>query len=406
MFRPRKNRRKPQYGGKASRPKPRGRRRPPAQDGPVRLQKALADAGIGSRRQCEEMILEGRVEVDGQVVAELGTRVDPANQEIRVDGEVLKRPKRVYYLVNKPLGVISSSRDPAGRMRVIDLAPGNHRLFTVGRLDQSSEGLILVTNDGPLCDLLTHPRYGVEKTYLAEVAGSPTPEALEKLRRGVHLAEGYAHAKKVFVRRSHKQSSLLEIVLDEGRNREVRRLLARIGHKVMKLKRIAIGPIRLGNLKPGEHRPLKAEEVEELYRIAREGRREQKKAERRKPAAAAPPAHADQEEPFAEESVPLVRPLIDHSIPDDDELEGELIGLDETGDEDFDEEEERAAVDLSPIRPRKSDAPVTGTVIGGHAKKSEKRPRKPRRGKGFRDKKAHGKKRSPSKQRGNQSRGR
>lgn len=404
MFRPRKKqRRKPQYGGKSSRPKHRGRRRAPAQEGPVRLQKALADAGVGSRRQCEEMILEGRVEVDGQLVSELGTRVDPATQEIRVDGEVLKRPKRVYYLVNKPLGVISSSRDPAGRMRVIDLAPGNHRLFTVGRLDQSSEGLILVTNDGPLCDLLTHPRYGVEKTYLAEVAGSPTPEALEKLRRGVHLAEGYAHAKKVFVRRSHKQSSLLEIVLDEGRNREVRRLLARIGHKVMKLRRIALGPLRLGNLKPGEHRPLRADEVEELYRVAREGRREQKAGRAKAPSSAAPPG---KEKPFVEAGEPVVHPLIDHSIPVDDEAEGEFVSGMESDDSDVWEDEERANVDLSPLGPRSSDSSAARTVIGANDKKSQKRPVKARSRKPFRDKKTHGKKRSQSKERGNQSRGR
>ncbi|HZZ29647.1 MAG TPA: pseudouridine synthase [Pirellulales bacterium] len=244
----------------------------------MRLQKILAAAGIGSRRQCEELIRQGRVDVDGQTVTELGIRVDPIQQKIRVDSELVHRPKRkLYFLVNKPAGVLSTNHDPSGRPRVIDFAPSQQRLFTVGRLDQSSSGLILVTNDGVLTDLLTHPRYGVEKIYVALVAGVPTPEALAKLQRGVHLAEGYAHAKRVSVRRSHRHSTLLEIVLDEGRNREVRRLLARIGHKVLSLKRVAMGPLRLGNLQPGETRPLRQEEIEQLYAAAQEGRKSGKR---------------------------------------------------------------------------------------------------------------------------------
>ena len=162
----------------------------------------------------------------------------------------------------------SGSFRPAARDR---FGPSRERLFTVGRLDKTSEGLILATNDGQLTDLLTHPRYGVEKTYWALVAGSVSPEAASKLERGVHLAEGFAHAKRVTVRRAHQQSTILEIVLDEGRNREVRRLLARIGHKVLKLRRIAIGPLRLGNMKPGENRPLLRDEVEALYEAAASG---------------------------------------------------------------------------------------------------------------------------------------
>ena len=240
----------------------------PNADSRPRLQKVLAAAGLGSRRQCEELISEGRVEIDRRVVTALGTRVDPVQQEIRVDGEPLPRPKRQYLMLNKPMGVISTARDPAGRPRVTDLVGSHQRLFPIGRLDLSSEGLILLTNDGELANLVAHPRYEIEKMYLAQVAGAPSREALARLERGVHLAEGFAHAKRVRIKSQHKQSTTLEIVLDEGRNREVRRLLARIGHKVLRLKRIAIGPLRLGNLAPGEYRPLSADEVRELKETA------------------------------------------------------------------------------------------------------------------------------------------
>lgn len=237
-------------------------------DGPPRLQKVLAAAGIGSRRKCEELISAGRVTVDGRTVSELGTRVDPDEAEIRIDGEPLPRTKRLYYLVNKPMGVVSTSRDPSGRPRVIDLLPSSERLFTVGRLDISSEGLILVTNDGELANLLAHPRYEVEKTYHAQVVGVPEQEVLDRLRKGIYIAEGFAHAKRVSIKSQHKQSALLEIVLDEGRNREVRRLLAKVGHKVLKLKRVALGPLKLGDLPPGEFRPLRREEVRALRDVA------------------------------------------------------------------------------------------------------------------------------------------
>jgi 23S rRNA pseudouridine2605 synthase len=236
-----------------------------------RLQKVLAAAGLGSRRQCEELITAGRVEVDRRVVTELGTRVDPVQQEIRVDGQKLPRPGMHYYAVYKPPGVLSTNRDPSGRPRVIDLLPpGRLRLFTVGRLDLNSEGLILLTNDGELANRLTHPRYGVAKTYRVQVAGRPDHESLLKLRRGVHLAEGLARVENVRVISHHKQSTILELVLREGRNREIRRILARLGHKVMHLIRIAVGPIRLGNLKPGESRPLSREEVAALWKETKE----------------------------------------------------------------------------------------------------------------------------------------
>ena len=239
-----------------------------------RLQKALAAAGVGSRRECEELILAGRVEVDRTVVTELGTRVDPERALIRVDGVALPRPKRVYYALNKPPGVLCTSRDPSGRPRAIDLVPeANERLFTVGRLDLHSEGLILLTNDGELANRLTHPRYGIQKTYRVVVAGHPTKEVLAQLRQGVHLAEGFAQVAGVQSKRRLKQSTILEMVLEEGRNREIRRLLARVGHKVLRLVRLRIGPLRLGELPVGDHRRLSRSEVEALRRATRESAR-------------------------------------------------------------------------------------------------------------------------------------
>jgi len=230
-----------------------------------RLQKVLAAAGFGSRRKCEELITTGRVEIDRQVVMQLGTRVETDKQQIRVDGEVLNLGRRVYYAVNKPRGVVSTNSDPSGRPRVVDLVPPQaNRCFTIGRLDLSSEGLIIVTNDGDLANRLTHPRYGVPKTYLVQVAGKPELEILEKLKKGVHLAEGFVKCEDLRVKSQHKESTWLEVVLKEGMNREIRRLMARVGHKVMRLVRVAVGPIKLGKLMPGAVRPLAHHEIEEL----------------------------------------------------------------------------------------------------------------------------------------------
>lgn len=267
-------------GGSGAAPKRRSRPTPPRapQDAAAgrgeRLQKVLAAAGIASRRECEALIVEGRVQVDGEIVSELGARVDRARQEIRVDGEPLARPKLQYFAVNKPTGVVCTARDPAGRPRVTDLLPpGVGRMFNVGRLDLASEGLILVTNDGALANQLTHPRHGVEKIYEVQVAGQPAPDVLAQLQRGVHLAEGYVHAVNVRVKSQKKNSTLLEMVLDEGRNREIRRLLARVGHKVQRLTRIAVGPIRLGELPRGAVRVLKREEVQKLREVAAQGQK-------------------------------------------------------------------------------------------------------------------------------------
>ncbi|MEQ8208508.1 MAG: pseudouridine synthase [Lacipirellulaceae bacterium] len=229
-----------------------------------RLQKVLAAAGVASRRESETLITEGRVQVDGEVVSELGTRVEQ-DQEIRVDGEIITQAKRVYYAVHKPPGVVSTASDPSGRPRVIDLIPPEvGRVFNVGRLDMASEGLILLTNDGELANQLTHPRHGVEKTYEVQVAGNCDPEVLRQLRKGVYLAEGFAKVVNVKIKSRRKQSTVLEMVLDEGRNREIRRLFARVGHKVQKLTRVAVGPVRLGDLPRGAYRELTSQEVKKL----------------------------------------------------------------------------------------------------------------------------------------------
>ena len=233
--------------------------------GEHRLQKVLASAGFGSRRQCEELIEQGRIEVNGHV-AKLGSKVDPLRAEIKVDGERLKSAKPVYLALFKPKGYLCTDSDQQGRARTIELVPNSFgRLFLIGRLDKDSEGLILLTNDGALSERLTHPKYGVPKVYKVQVAGELTEEGLRQLHEGVHLAEGFARAENVFIKGRHKQSTILEMTLTEGMNREVRRLLARIGHKVLTLIRIAVGPVKLGKMAPGEWRKLTQTEVERLY---------------------------------------------------------------------------------------------------------------------------------------------
>jgi 23S rRNA pseudouridine2605 synthase len=250
----------------------------------------MAAAGIDSRRQCEELILAGRVEIDRQVVKELGATVDLDSQEVRVDGEILKlRARREYFLVNKPRGVVCTNDDPDGRTRIIDLLPKlRERLFTVGRLDMESEGLILLTNDGELAHRLAHPRFGVQKVYHVVVAGVPSREELEQLTKGVRLAESWVKAERATIKSEHKQSATIEIVLREGKNREIRRLLARIGHKVMRLKRVQIGGVKLKDLEPGEWRRLRTEEVSWL-RTSTYGDREEASDDRER----RPPRRSD-----------------------------------------------------------------------------------------------------------------
>src|SRR5262245_29379381 len=233
-----------------------------------RLNKFLAHAGLGSRRHCEELIRAGRVAIAGETVRDLGTRVGP-DQEVSIDGKSIRAERRVYWLVNKPRGYLSTNKDQAGRPRVVDLAPHvAERVYTVGRLDEESEGLILLTNDGDLAFRLTHPRFGVNKTYLVQVAGNPGREDLRQLLQGVWLTEGHVRARRATRLKRQGESTWLKIVLSEGKNREIRRMLARLEHKVMRLKRVAIGPLRLGSLKSGKSRRLARAEVDALRDLA------------------------------------------------------------------------------------------------------------------------------------------
>jgi 23S rRNA pseudouridine2605 synthase len=233
--------------------------------GAQRLNKILASAGLGSRRKVEDLIEQGRVQIDGDVVTDLACKVDPVAVKIKVDGEFLKKSRPVYFALNKPPGVLSTNYDPSGRMRVIDLVPDRDRVFSVGRLDQSSEGLMLLTNDGELAQRLAHPKFRIQKTYFVVVSGQMSEDELNKLRKGVHLAEGLARIDGAAIKRVRKGCTELEIILSEGKNREIRRILARAGHKVVLLRRIAIGPLRLGQMPVGASRPLTSNEVKALY---------------------------------------------------------------------------------------------------------------------------------------------
>jgi len=238
--------------------------------GGVRLQKVLAQAGVGSRRACEELIAAGRVEVDGAIVRAQGTRVDPERAVIRVDGDrIMTNSRLVHLALNKPRGVVSTMSDPEGRPSLGDfVAHRSDRLFHVGRLDADTEGLILLTNDGELANRLTHPSHGVRKTYLAEVP-APIPRDLGKrLREGVELEDGLISVDGFRVVSSSAGKAMVELVLHEGRKHVVRRLLAEVGHPVTRLVRTKIGPVSLGDLKPGRMRPLNSRELAELYDAA------------------------------------------------------------------------------------------------------------------------------------------
>ncbi|MHC4973742.1 MAG: pseudouridine synthase [Planctomycetota bacterium] len=219
-----------------------------------RLQKVLAHCGVGSRRECEEIIEQGRVEVNGQVVTRLGTKVDPEHDGIRVDGEQVAMERRVYYLLHKPRGYICTNRDERGRPRVIDLIPDDRRIYTVGRLDEASEGLVLLTNDGALANIVCHPRYQVDKTYRLEVRGRIDPRQLDRIERGVWLAEGKSAPARV--RRVDRKGDRNVITLSvwEGRNRELRRIFAKVALRVTRLTRTAIGPLRIDGLDIGAYR--------------------------------------------------------------------------------------------------------------------------------------------------------
>jgi 23S rRNA pseudouridine2605 synthase len=239
-----------------------------------RLNKFLARAGVGSRRHCDDLIAGGRVRVGGRVVRELGTKVEPDGTEVCVDGKPLHAERAVHWAVNKPRGVLCTNHDPAGRPLAIDLVPHvQQRVYTVGRLDEGSEGLLLLTNDGDLANRLMHPRFGVEKTYLVQVAGKPGREDLQQLLQGVWLSDGHVKARRVRRLKSQGDSTWLEIVLSEGKNREIRRMLARLHHKVLRLKRTAIGPVTLGRLASGKSRPLGKDELNRLHRASQHSAR-------------------------------------------------------------------------------------------------------------------------------------
>lgn len=249
-----------------------------------RLNKYLAHAGVGSRRYCDSLIVAGRVAVDGRRVCDLGIKIDPDTQKIAVDGQVVRAERAVYWAVNKPMGYLCTNHDPSGRPLAIDLIPHvEQRVYTVGRLDEGSEGLLLMTNDGELANALTHPRYGVEKTYVVLVAGKPSHDDLQKLLDGVWLSDGKVKAKKVRRMKPQGDSTWLRIVLNEGKNREIRRMLAKLGHKVTKLRRTAIGPVELDRLPKGKARRLTLAEVESLrHSVSTAKKRIERKADEAK----------------------------------------------------------------------------------------------------------------------------
>ena len=227
-----------------------------------RLQKVLARVGIGSRRVCEDLIAEGRVLVDGEV-AVLGRRVDVETVLIEVDGApVGVRPDLVHYLLNKPAGVVSTADDPQGRPTVVGMVPTEPRVFPVGRLDLDTEGLLLLTNDGELTHRLTHPSFGVEKEYVAEVLGEPSRGALRRLREGIELDDGTTAP----ARAALLDPSVLRLTIHEGRNRQVRRMCEAIGHPVVRLIRTRIGPLADRSLAPGAWRELTGDELRSLQR--------------------------------------------------------------------------------------------------------------------------------------------
>ena len=233
----------------------------------IRLQKFLAQAGVASRRSSEELIVEGRVTINGRVANELGVRVQRSD-DVRVDGKRIRPAESQWYALHKPRGYMSTRSDPQGRRTLYDLVPPPmRRLFYVGRLDFDSEGLVLLTNDGDTAHRLLHPRYGVDREYDVELEEQVDDAALEQLRRGVQLDDGRARARTVR-RRGHNR---VVLTLQEGRKREVRRMFAELGYRVIRLRRVRYGPIRLGDLPLGEWRALDARELDALRRVKRAG---------------------------------------------------------------------------------------------------------------------------------------
>ena len=237
----------------------------------IRLQKVLAQAGVASRRKAEDLIRAGLVTVNGEVVTDLGRRVDPAASHIKVAGRrIAPAARKVYLALHKPPGYVTTRRDPQGRPTVMALVRGvREPVFPVGRLDYASEGLLLLTNDGDLAQTVMHPRSGVPKTYRVKVKGHPTDSALDRIRRGIRLEDGPAAPARLARIRRLKANTSLEITLTEGRRREVRRMFDKIGHPVIRLVRVRIGPVRLGTLAPGRIRRLTPAEVAGLLSWSR-----------------------------------------------------------------------------------------------------------------------------------------
>jgi len=249
-----------------------------------RLQKVLAAAGCGSRRACEDLIRQGRVEVNGEV-AQLGQKADPRRDRITLDGRRLRAQRRLVHVVlNKPRGVLSDEGNlQSDRPKARSLVPLPGRLFPVGRLDLWSEGLLLLTNDGELALRLTHPRYEHEKEYQVRVTGHPTPETLTQWRRGVFLDGRQAKPARVSIMRQERDHTWLRVILQEGRKRQIRRVAAMLGHRISRLKRVRLGPLELGKLKPGEWRYLERDELDALQKLKLEKERpvKQKRTEKR-----------------------------------------------------------------------------------------------------------------------------
>lgn len=242
-----------------------------SQDSAERLQKVLAHAGVASRRKCEDLIRKGRVMVNGQVVTRLGTKVDPARDDVRVDGRPIRLPSRhVYVLLNKPENVISAMKDRRGRRALGDLVSVPQRLYPVGRLDLDSEGLILLTDDGELANLLTHPRYEHEKEYRVWVNGEPTEETLQAWQQGLLLDDKVTAPARVEVLARRQHATLLRVVMREGRKRQIRRVAELLGHPVRELRRVRLGPLELGSLAVGQWRYLTDKEIRSLQDLKRQ----------------------------------------------------------------------------------------------------------------------------------------
>lgn len=234
-----------------------------------RLQKFLARAGVASRRTSEELITQGKVKVNGQIVTVMGVKIDPAKDVIEVEGKKVKpEEKKVYILLNKPAGYVTTLRDPQKRPKVIDLLKDvKERIYPVGRLDFDTEGLLLLTNDGELTYALTHPKHEIGKTYLALVKGTPDRDKLKRFQRGLRLADGVTAPAKVRLLKKGKIGTLLEITIYEGRNRQIRRMCETIGHPVLELKRIKMGFLDLKGVETGKYRYLTGEEIKKLKKL-------------------------------------------------------------------------------------------------------------------------------------------